>query len=99
MTTEIIYREGTIEIWAYFQDEDDNYVSPDQGVFITIWDSKGTAKITAQPMSENAPGKFVYYYTPAADVERGSWTYYYKGQDGSGATAKIGNGWGAFEVK
>ena len=99
-TTEVIYREGTMRIWAYFQDEAGTaYVSPDAGVKITVWDKDGTKKVDAVAMTEDETGKFYYDYTPASDAVQGSWTYFYKGTDGAGANAKGGTGWGAFEEK
>jgi hypothetical protein len=98
MTTEVFYRGLTIEIRAYFQHGGAD-VSPDQGVAITIWDKAGTKKVDAAAMTELDTGDYAYYYTPAADAVQGGWTYYYKGQDGTGGTAKYGGGWGSFEVK
>jgi hypothetical protein len=98
-TTEVFYREGTIEIWVYFQRPVGTYVSPDQGVKITIKDATDVVKVDAVAMTASATGKFVYYYTPAADAERGNWHYKALGQDGTGASAKYGKVFGSFEVK
>jgi len=98
MNTEVFYREGTIEIWVYFE-KNEVYVTPDQGVKITITDSTGTKKVDASSMTESETGKFVYYYTLAIDAERKWWRYYWLGQDGTGVNAKYGNGYGSFEVK
>lgn len=98
-TTEVFYREGTIEIWAYFQRPVGTYVTPNQGVKITVKDAIDVVKVNALAMTESATGKFVYYYTPAVDAERGNWHYKCLGQDGVGADAKYGKVFGSFEVK
>jgi hypothetical protein len=98
MSTEVFDREGTVEIWAYFE-RNGAYTTPDQGVKITITDPTGIKKVDAAAMTESATGKWVYYYTPASDAELGWWRYYCLGQDGTGTSAKYGKIHGSFEVK
>ena len=95
MTIEAFLREGTIEIWAYFK-RAGSYTSPNQGVKLTVWDSAGTVQVNAQAMSENATGKFVYYYTPAAAAEQKWWNCFAIGQHGTGDSAKYGVARGSF---
>lgn len=96
-TTQVFFREATIELWAYFK-RAGVYVSPDQGVKITVTDSQGAVKVDAVAMSENVTGKYVYYYTPASDAAQKDWSFKALGQHGTGASAKYGVGRGMFCV-
>jgi hypothetical protein len=98
VTTEVFIRGNTIEIWAYFKRKA-VYVSPDQGVTLTVIDPEGTTKVDAQAMTPSETGKFYYHYTPADDAELKWWRYWCKGQDGTLTSAKYGRANGSFELK
>jgi len=98
MTTEVFFREGTIEIWAYFKRAGVLY-SPNQGVKLTLTDPDGEKQVDNEAMDPSEEGKFVYYYTPPADAKVKWWKYRCKGQDGTEENAKYGVGKGSFELK
>ena len=95
----VFQRGETVAIWAYFKDWDGNYVSPDQGVKVTLTDPEATVKVDDQAMTESDTGKFVYYYNTASDDELTYWNYKCTGQDGTDPSDKYSVTYGSFELK
>ena len=95
----IFQRPETIGLWAYIKDWEGVYITPDNGVKVTLTDPAGTVKVNAQAMTESAPGKFVYYYTSESADVAGWWRFYCKSQDGTGPDAKYTITYGGFQLE
>lgn len=98
MSINTFQRGETIGLWSYVRNWLGVYSTPDNGVKITLTNPKGVVKVDAQPMTESAAGKFVYYYLSQADDEPGYWYYECKSQDGTGGDAKYTITRGSFRL-
>ena len=52
----------------------DNVDTDSNTITITIQDSAGTKKVTAEAMIKDATGRYHYYYDIPSDAELGEWT-------------------------
>ena len=94
-----LQRGETIGLWAYVKDWAGSYQSPDNGVRITLTDPNGVVKVDNQLMTEDATGRFVYYYTSVIADAIGWWRFRCRSQDGTGDAAKYTITDGGFKLE
>ena len=99
MSVKVFQRGETIGLWAYIKDWEGAYISPDNGVKVTLTDPAGAKKVDAQAMTASSIGKFVYYYTSSAADTIGWWRFRCIGQDGTGAEVKYTVADGIFNLE
>ena len=100
LTLEKIYQIGeTVPVWAEVKDWDDAYVTPTSAK-VTIYNESGEELVTDATMTEDATGKFVYYYNTEVGVDSAGWHPYVATiVDGTGGGAKTTISRGGFRLE